>query len=173
MIYETIEASAGGFFVIDSEGFRLNVGIIIHNDQGQLLWCRRIWKNDAWQFPQGGIQEGETPLMAMYRELEEELGLTAADVEVVAESATWLSYILPPEFRRYYSKPLCIGQKQKWYLLHLTSSVDAIQLAGREEQEFDAWRWVDYWYPLTDVIEFKHDVYQQVLTEFAAILGNV
>ena len=111
--------------------------------------------------------------MAMYRELEEELGLTAADVEVVAESATWLSYILPPEFRRYYSKPLCIGQKQKWYLLHLTSSVDAIQLAGREEQEFDAWRWVDYWYPLTDVIEFKHDVYQQVLTEFAAILGNV
>lgn len=158
--------------MIDSEGFRLNVGIIIHNDFGQLLWCRRVRKVNAWQFPQGGIHEGESPLKAMYRELEEELGLTAIDVDCVAESKNWLSYTLPREFRRYYSKPLCIGQKQKWYLLHLKSNVEAIRLDAVKDQEFDDWRWVDYWYPLTEVIEFKKEVYHAVLTEFATILGS-
>lgn len=158
--------------MIDSEGFRLNVGIIIHNDQGQLLWCRRVRKSDAWQFPQGGIQEGESPLAAMYRELEEELGLMPSDVTYVAESKQWLSYMLPHEFRRYYSKPLCVGQKQKWYLLQLKSSADAIRLDAAKEPEFEEWRWVDYWYPKAAVIEFKREVYRAVLNEFSVFLGK-
>lgn len=157
--------------MIDKDGFRLNVGIIIHNDSGHLLWCRRIKKTQAWQFPQGGIQAGETPLEAMYRELEEELGLTAGDVECLAESQQWLSYTLPHEFRRYYSRPLCIGQKQKWFLLRLKSTVDAIRLDAVKEQEFDQWRWVTYWEPLTEVIAFKQEVYREVLGEFATLLG--
>lgn len=158
--------------MIDSEGFRLNVGIIVCNNNDQLLWCRRFGKTNAWQFPQGGIQEKENPKEAMYRELVEELGLSRSDVSLLAKSQSWLSYTLPKAYRRYYSKPLCIGQKQCWYLLRLTTSDDAIHLDLSAEQEFDRWNWVDYWYPVDKVISFKRDVYRQVLEEFAPILGK-
>ena len=158
--------------MIDSEGFRPNVGIIVCNAENQLLWCRRINKATAWQFPQGGIQKDEQPREAMYRELVEELGLTPTDVECLSESPNWLSYTLPKGFRRYHSKPLCIGQKQRWFLLRLTSSDDAIRLDDSDEQEFDQWCWVDYWYPKDQVIEFKRDVYCQILEEFAPLLGK-
>ena len=158
--------------MIDSEGFRPNVGIIVCNDDGQLLWCRRLNKKNAWQFPQGGIKAGEEPREAMYRELCEELGLAPDDVECLAESPHWLRYNLPKEYRRYNSKPLCIGQKQRWFLLKLTSSEAAIRLDLFEEQEFDRWEWVDYWHPLTQVIIFKQAVYQQILDEFAPFLGK-
>lgn len=159
-----------GCLVIDSEGFRLNVGIIVCNDEGQLLWCRRFGKHDAWQFPQGGMNPEETPKDAMYRELKEELGLSSGDVECLAESHDWLSYILPKAFRRYRSKPLCIGQKQKWFLLRLTAEESSVSLDQSDEQEFDQWCWVDYWRPVSEVIEFKRDVYQKALKEFAPIL---
>lgn len=158
--------------MIDSAGFRLNVGIIVCNNNGQLLWCRRYGKSNAWQFPQGGIKKNETSKDAMYRELVEELGLTPSDVTCLAESKSWLSYTLPKAYRRYHSKPLCIGQKQRWYLLRLTSSDDAVHLDLAAEQEFDRWDWVDYWYPIDKVISFKRDVYRQVLEEFAPILGK-
>jgi len=101
--------------VIDSDGFRPNVGIILTNDQGQLLWARRVGGQDAWQFPQGGINDRETAEQALYRELHEEVGLRPHDVEILASTRGWLRYRLPERLVRHNSHPLCVGQKQKWY----------------------------------------------------------
>ena len=104
--------------MIDSDGYRANVGIILSNREGRLLWARRIGQ-DAWQFPQGGIGSDESPEQALYRELYEEVGLTPEHVEVVAHTHDWLSYRLPRKYIRHHCKPLCIGQKQRWYMLRL------------------------------------------------------
>lgn len=150
--------------VIDSDGFRPNVGIILANARGQVLWARRVGQ-DAWQFPQGGINHKETPEQAMYRELKEEVGLTPEDVEVVACTRGWLRYRLPKRMIRYHSKPLCIGQKQKWFLLRLVSPEDRVRFDQSGKPEFDGWRWVSYWYPLGQVISFKREVYRSALKE--------
>src|SRR5690554_3790643 len=152
--------------VIDADGFRPNVGIIIANDQGQLLWARRVGQN-AWQFPQGGIKANETPKQALFRELFEEVGLTADDVEILACTRGWLRYRLPRQLVRHNSKPLCIGQKQKWFLLKYLSPDHRICLDGTTDAEFDAWRWVNYWYPLNKVVSFKRDVYRRALKELS------
>lgn len=156
--------------MIDKEGYRLNVGIIVTNTEGQLLWARRASQKDGWQFPQGGIDENESVEQAFYRELLEELGLKPKDIEVLGESREWLSYKIPKQFRRYRTKPLCVGQKQKWFLCRLISDENCIRLDYSDKPEFDGWRWVDYWYPLDQVIEFKRPVYDQVLQEFSSLL---
>lgn len=154
--------------MIDAEGFRPNVGIIISNSQGQLLWARRIGGQDAWQFPQGGIRQGESPEAALYRELDEEVGLTAKDVKIIVSTRGWLRYCLPKHLMRHQTSPLCIGQKQKWFLLQLTSGEDQICLTPNDQKaEFDHWRWVSYWYPLNQVIAFKRDVYRRALKELS------
>ena len=153
--------------MIDEQGYRLNIGIIIANHHGQLLWAKRVVNTDAWQFPQGGIHNGETPEQAMYRELTEELGLTAEDVDIIAESKNWYRYELPEQFRRHTSKPLCIGQKQKWFLLRLKTNENKIHFNHSATPEFSEWCWVNYWHPVNHVIAFKRDVYQAILTEFA------
>lgn len=151
--------------MIDAKGFRLNVGIILLNQSGQVFWGKRIGLANAWQFPQGGIQDNETAEEAMHRELTEELGLSDSDVKVLGVTKGWLYYYLPKHMRRYNSKPLCIGQKQKWFLLQLTSSEDHIQLDKSPKPEFGGWRWVDYWLPAAEVIRFKRRVYKAALKQ--------
>ena len=114
--------------MIDSEGFRANVGIIVCNESGQLLWTRRAGQN-SWQFPQGGVNEGETPDETMFRELYEEIGLSRQDVKVLGSTKNWLRYRLPSRYIRHDSVPLCIGQKQKWYLLKLMSDESRLDFA--------------------------------------------
>ena len=150
--------------MIDSQGFRYNVGIVICNNLGQLLWAKRI-KQSAWQFPQGGIREAETLEQAMYRELNEEVGLNDRDVKILHKTANWLHYRLPNNFIRYHKDPLCIGQKQKWFLLSLESDESQVELSNSVDPEFDDWCWVNYWYPVKKVIEFKRDVYRKALAE--------
>lgn len=152
--------------VIDEEGFRANVGIILANTQGQVLWARRVGQ-DAWQFPQGGITDNESPEDALYRELHEEVGLKPDHVKVIGCTEGWLKYRLPKRFLRYRSKPLCIGQKQKWFLLLLTGNEDNVSFDYGNPPEFDDWRWVNYWYPLDKVVSFKRDVYRKALKELA------
>ena len=97
---------------IDEEGFRANVGIILTNESGKLMLGGRVGAR-GWQFPQGGILRGEDPETAMFRELEEEIGLNEQDVDILGVTSDWLHYRLPDKFIRKHSKPLCIGQKQR------------------------------------------------------------
>ncbi|MCP3897627.1 RNA pyrophosphohydrolase [Moraxella sp.] len=150
--------------MIDSDGFRANVGIILANTQGQVLWAKRIG-HDSWQFPQGGIDYGETPLDAMYRELYEEVGLYPQHVELLAVTKDWLRYRLPKRYVRTNQEPLCIGQKQKWFLLRLDENNAQNIRFNTSKPEFDEWQWVSYWYPLNQVVAFKRGVYQKALQE--------
>ncbi|QQD18047.1 RNA pyrophosphohydrolase [Spongiibacter nanhainus] len=152
--------------MIDSDGFRPNVGIVLANEVGQVLWARRVNQN-AWQFPQGGINDGETPEQALYRELYEEVGLREGDVDVLACTRGWLRYRLPQRLIRKGNKPLCIGQKQKWFLLRMLSSDDRVQFNCGHKPEFDHWQWVSYWYPLGQVVSFKREVYRRALKELS------
>jgi putative (di)nucleoside polyphosphate hydrolase len=149
---------------IDEEGFRANVGIILTNDAGKLMLGGRVGAR-GWQFPQGGIVRDEDPEAAMFRELEEEVGLNDRDVEVLGVTRDWLRYRLPSKFIRKNSKPLCIGQKQRWFLLRLVSSADNVRFDLCDEPEFDRIRWVDFWRPVNEVIYFKRRVYARALQE--------
>jgi putative (di)nucleoside polyphosphate hydrolase len=145
---------------------------MLANDQGQLLWARRVGGHDAWQFPQGGISAGESPEQALYRELHEEVGLSPDAVELLGVTKGWLRYRLPRRFIREGQKPVCIGQKQKWFLLRLLETDAAVQLHLNEKPEFDHWQWVSYWYPLNQVISFKREVYRRAMKELALPLGR-
>ncbi|MCM2680583.1 RNA pyrophosphohydrolase [Echinimonas agarilytica] len=153
--------------MIDSDGYRANVGIIISNQAGQVLWARRIGQH-SWQFPQGGIDEGESAEQAMYRELYEEVGLRPDDVDIISSSRSWLRYRLPKRLIREGTNPVCIGQKQRWFLLRLTGKDDSVKLDASGHPEFDEWRWVSYWYPVRQVVSFKREVYRKAMKEFVA-----
>lgn len=155
--------------MIDSEGYRLNVGIVLCNDSGQVFWARRVGMR-SWQFPQGGIKSKESPEVAMFRELYEETGLIRKDVDVIGRTQNWLRYRLPERYIRRHSFPLCIGQKQVWFLLRLRGQEDRIRLDRCHKPEFDAWRWVDYWRPVREVVYFKRAVYRQALAELGELL---
>ena len=152
--------------MIDPDGYRPNVGIILAKNDGQVLWARRVGQ-DAWQFPQGGIKDWETPEEALFRELGEEIGLTKQDVEIIACTRGWLKYRLPKKMIRRQSSPVCVGQKQKWFLLKMLSSDSQVCVDRGDRSEFDGWRWVSYWYPLGQVVSFKRDVYRRALRELA------
>ena len=153
---------------IDADGYRANVGIVLMNDDRQVFIGGRVGAR-GWQFPQGGIRRGERPEDALYRELTEEVGLRPGQVEVVARTKSWLRYRLPPQFVRRDSSPLCIGQKQRWYLLKLGVGDSALRFDATEQPpEFDRWRWVDWWEAIHDVIYFKRRVYSRALHELGA-----
>jgi putative (di)nucleoside polyphosphate hydrolase len=154
---------------IDSDGYRANVGIILTNDDGRLLLAGRIGSK-GWQFPQGGMIQGESAEDAMYRELQEEVGLEPDDVEILGSTGHWLRYRLPKKYVRRGSKPLCIGQKQRWFILKLTGPEDRLRFDRSESPEFDRWRWVDFWHPVNEVIYFKRRVYVRALHELGPYL---
>lgn len=154
--------------VIDEEGFRANVGIVLGNPDGRVFWGKRVGR-DAWQFPQGGIHREETPEEALFRELEEEVGLRAEHVELLGSTRGWLRYRLPERFVRRHRRPVCIGQKQKWFFLVLRAPDTCLRFDTTDRPEFEDWRWVDYWQPVREVVFFKRVVYRKALDEFAPL----
>ena len=154
--------------VIDEAGFRPNVGIVVTNHDGQVLWGKRVKGKDSWQFPQGGIDSNEDPQEAMFRELREEIGLLPEHVTVLGVTKGWLRYRLPAKYVRKNESPICIGQKQKWFLLRLDAPDDAVRLDIDKKPEFRDWQWVSYWYPISSVVDFKQQVYRSALSELVS-----
>jgi putative (di)nucleoside polyphosphate hydrolase len=149
---------------IDAEGFRANVGIILVNAENKLMLGGRVGAK-GWQFPQGGMLRDEEPEQAMFRELHEEVGLRPEDVEVLGVTSDWLRYRLPDKFIRRNSKPLCVGQKQRWFILRLVSEAECVRFDCGDTPEFDRIRWVPFWRPVNEVIYFKRRVYARALHE--------
>lgn len=146
--------------------YRPSVGIMLLNGRGEVLVARRIDVPDAWQMPQGGIDQGESPREAALRELREEIGTDKA--EIVGESTTWLRYDLPePLLKNAWNKPWR-GQRQKWFVMHFTGTDSDINLQT-QNPEFSAWKWV----PADDlphlIVSFKRQVYLDLLAEFPEV----
>ena len=158
--------------MLDREGFRPNVGIVLLNGRNQVFWGKRL-RTHSWQFPQGGIKHGETPEQAMFRELHEEVGLLPEHVRILARTRDWLRYEVPDRFIRRDARGHYRGQKQIWFLLRLVGRDCDMNLRATDHPEFDAWRWNDYWVPLDVVIEFKRNVYQMALTELSRFLPRL
>ena len=155
--------------MIDRDGYRANVGIILCNAKDEVFWAKRV-KEHAWQFPQGGIKHGESPEQAMYRELTEETGLKPEHVRILGRTRNWLRYDVPEQWLRRDCRGHYRGQKQIWFLLRLIGRDSDVSLRASLQPEFDAWRWHDYWVPLDSVIEFKREVYQLALQELSIFL---
>lgn len=155
---------------IDAEGYRANVGIVLMRDNGEVFLGQRTGAR-GWQFPQGGVRQGEPIEQALYRELREEIGLERGQVSLAGSTADWIRYKLPKRYVRRGRGPLCIGQKQRWYLLRLALPEASVEFnfTHTNEPEFDGWRWANYWEPVREVIYFKRPVYVQMLTELATV----
>lgn len=156
---------------LDRNGYRKNVGIIVCNDQNQVLWARRS-RHDGWQFPQGGIEPEESAMDAAYRELHEEIGLEPGDVELLGATDKWLRYDVPyaPKPHYYRRQRGFRGQKQRWFLFRLLAEETCVRLDLSENPEFDYWTWVDYWRPVQQIVQFKRSVYRRALTELEPFL---
>jgi putative (di)nucleoside polyphosphate hydrolase len=155
--------------MIDRDGYRPNVAIVLVNGRNQVFWGKRV-KEHAWQFPQGGIKPGETPEQAMYRELQEETGLLPQHVKILGRTRDWLHYNVPTHWVKREWRGTYKGQKQIWFLLRLVGRDCDISLRASGHPEFDAWRWHDYWVPLEAVIEFKRESYRLGLEQLAVFL---
>jgi putative (di)nucleoside polyphosphate hydrolase len=149
--------------VIDADGYRRNVGIVLCNSHIQVLWARRS-RHDGWQFPQGGVESEESAIEAVYRELYEEVGLSPHHVRMVGSTRNWLRYDVPVKLQRA-NRVRFRGQKQMWFLLQMLADDSDICLDLVDQPEFDQWQWVDYWTPVRQIISFKRDVYRRALTE--------
>lgn len=155
--------------MLDENGYRPNVGIILCNQDNQVFWARRCGQN-GWQFPQGGIKAHESPEQALFRELQEEVGLGPEHVSIIGRTQDWLHYEIPDQFRRSARNSPFRGQKQIWFLLRMIGSEEHVRLNACERPEFDCWQWVEYWSPLQDIVAFKRQVYEQALRELEPLL---
>ena len=144
--------------------YRRGVGVALFNGAGKVFVAQRIDNpGPAWQMPQGGIDKGEEPLDAAWRELQEETGVTSA--KFLAESKDWLRYDLPPDLAGQLWKGKYRGQEQKWYAFRFTGKASEIDIAG-EHPEFSAWKWAEFRIVPDLIVPFKRTLYDQVVAAF-------
>ena len=144
--------------------------VMLLNAENKVFVAQRIDSSmDAWQMPQGGLDEGEDPQMGALRELEEETGITREKVEIIARSRRELTYELPEDLRRHVWKGRWRGQRQWWFLARFLGDEGDIDLQTAEP-EFRAFQWVDPWHLPELIVVFKKRLYEEVLDEFASHL---
>jgi putative (di)nucleoside polyphosphate hydrolase len=151
--------------------YRPCVGVVLVNEHGHIFTGERVDTPGAWQMPQGGIDDGETPDAAAFRELEEETGVTPKSAWLVAESPNWVRYDLPDHLVGKIWKGRFRGQKQKWFLLEFVGDDDEIDIF-KHDKEFARWRWSTRDEVLRDIVPFKREVYQQVIAAFRSQLES-
>ena len=155
----------------EESNYRLNVGLIIVNNYGKVLICKRKNSNQ-WQFPQGGIDKGESPIEAAKREIFEEVGIKPSKIKVLGKIKDWVKYEIPKELaKKSFKKKGIVGQKQKWFIFKIKSEA-CISFVNDPDNEFDDFAWVSYWRPIALIVSFKKEVYRNVLTELLPIYFN-
>lgn len=155
----------------EESNYRLNVGLIIVNNYGKVLICKRKNSNQ-WQFPQGGIDEGESPIEAAKREIFEEVGIKPSKIKVLGKIKDWVKYEIPKELaKKSFKKKGIVGQKQKWFIFKIKSEA-CITFVNDPDNEFDDFAWVSYWRPIALIVSFKKEVYRNVLAELLPIYFN-
>jgi len=151
----------------NKDNYRPNVAIIIVNKAGKVLWCKRK-DGYGWQFPQGGLDNGESTVEAIYRETEEEVGLKKKDLRIIKENEDWFDYKVPehriPKYFRFKNSKF-IGQTQKWFLAEFIGEDNAINLTLHDQIEFTEWTWSTYWHPIRGGVEFKREAYRKALSD--------
>ena len=158
--------------MLDRDGYRPNVGIVLTNQRNEVFWGKRV-REHSWQFPQGGIKPVESPEAAMYRELLEETGLLPHHVKILGRTRDWLRYDVPTHWVRREWRGSYRGQKQIWFLLRLVGRSCDVSLRASSHPEFDAWRWHEYWAPVDEVIDFKRNVYELALVELTRFIKGI
>ena len=155
----------------EESNYRLNVGLIIVNTYGKVLICKRKNSNQ-WQFPQGGIDKGESPIEAAKREIFEEVGIKPSKIKVLGKIKDWVKYEIPKELaKKSFKKKGIVGQKQKWFIFKIKSEA-CITFVNDPDNEFDDFAWVSYWRPIALIVSFKKEVYRNVLAELLPIYFN-
>lgn len=155
----------------EESNYRLNVGLIIVNTYGKVLICKRKNSNQ-WQFPQGGIDKGESPIEAAKREIFEEVGIKPSKIKVLGKIKDWVKYEIPKELaKKSFKKKGIVGQKQKWFIFKIKSEA-CISFVNDPDNEFDDFAWVSYWHPIALIVSFKKEVYRNVLAELLPIYFN-
>ncbi len=156
----------------EPKGYRPNVGIVVFNDRGQVWLGHRFGMtgDHSWQFPQGGVDEGEDLEPAALRELHEETGIHS--VKIIGRTADWIYYDFPPEVlaQKKIGRNF-IGQKQIWFAMRFTGADAEIDLNAHHEQEFSRWEWCDLDHVIDRVVSFKRDSYRKVIDEFRRLAG--
>jgi putative (di)nucleoside polyphosphate hydrolase len=155
---------------LDLARFRPNVGIVLARGDGK-VWLGR--RPDApgprnWQFPQGGVDEGEALEAAARRELREETG--AHTVSLLGRTEEWIAYRFPEGYRRSKAARGWLGQKQIWFAFRFNGDDAEFDLAGHDQVEFDRWRWADLDEALESVAEFKRETYRHVIKKFRTLI---
>ena len=152
------------------KNYRPCVGIVLINNGSIFAGQRLDYKSDAWQMPQGGIEENESPIRAAIRELKEETGIKKKHIKIILESKNWINYDLPKELIPKLWNGKFVGQSQKWFAMEFSGSDSDVNI-NTKNPEFSKWQWMTKNKLLDNIVPFKKRVYENILSQFSAQLN--